>query len=180
MRRRNFLRVLGGGVAARGARAAGRARAADWLADRRGRKRSGEASRAALQEALAKLGWIEGRNLRIDLRFGADDPDRIRAYAAELVGLAPDVIVTGPGGDEGGATADADHSDRLHGGRRPRGHWPGAKHCTTRGQYHRVQRSEPSIAGKWLELLKEAAPRVTRVAIIFNPELAPTAPIYIS
>ena len=98
------------------------------------------ANRAALREGLAKLGWIEGRNLRIELRFGAGDLDRIRAYAAELVSLAPDVIVTKyRSGDAGGATADADHSDRLHGGRRPRGQWPGAKHCTTRGQYHGVQ-----------------------------------------
>src|SRR5271165_1302077 len=45
-----------------------------------------------LREALAKLGWIEGRNLWFDLRFGVGDPDRIRTYAAELVGFAPDVI----------------------------------------------------------------------------------------
>jgi len=52
------------------------------------------ATRAAFQEELAKLGWIEGRNLRTELRFGASDPDRFPAYAAELVGLVPDVIVT--------------------------------------------------------------------------------------
>jgi len=48
----------------------------------------------ALQEELAKLGWAEGRNLRLEVRFGANDEARIRAYAAELVGLAPDVIVS--------------------------------------------------------------------------------------
>src|SRR6516162_357348 len=49
---------------------------------------------ASLQEELAKLGWIEGRNLWIDVRAGANDPNRIRAFAVELVGLAPDAIVT--------------------------------------------------------------------------------------
>jgi putative ABC transport system substrate-binding protein len=53
-----------------------------------------KANLAALWEALAKLGWVEGRNLRIDLRFPAGDLNRIRASAAELVSLAPDVIVT--------------------------------------------------------------------------------------
>jgi putative tryptophan/tyrosine transport system substrate-binding protein len=48
---------------------------------------------ATLRNELARLGWVEGHNLRIDLRFGDDDPDRMRANAAELVGLAPDVIV---------------------------------------------------------------------------------------
>jgi hypothetical protein len=82
----------GGGVADCGKGAAGRARAADRGADRRSRGRSlSKANLAALWEALAKLGWVEGRNLRIDLRF--PDLNRIRASAAELVNLAPDVIV---------------------------------------------------------------------------------------
>src|ERR1700736_1107138 len=54
----------------------------------------GQAYIAAFREGLAKLGWVEARNLRIELRFGGGDADRIRAYAAELVSLAPDVIVT--------------------------------------------------------------------------------------
>ena len=53
------------------------------------------AYRTALQEALAGLGWIEGRNLKIEKRFGAGDANRLRAAAAELVLLAPDVIVAG-------------------------------------------------------------------------------------
>src|SRR5262249_40625447 len=50
---------------------------------------------AVYREGLAKLGWVEGRNLGLDFRFGGGDGDRIRAYAAELVQLAPDAIVTG-------------------------------------------------------------------------------------
>jgi putative ABC transport system substrate-binding protein len=56
-----------------------------------------QTDKAALSAALAKFGWIEGRNLRIDLRFGAGDPDRIRTVAAELVSLAPELIVTSSG-----------------------------------------------------------------------------------
>jgi putative ABC transport system substrate-binding protein len=55
-------------------------------------------TRAAMKESLARLGWIEGSNLRIELRFGEGDPDRIQAHEAELVDSAPDVIVSGAGG----------------------------------------------------------------------------------
>jgi putative ABC transport system substrate-binding protein len=57
----------------------------------------GQAQQNALREGLANLGWIEGRNVRFDLRFSLGDPDRLRAYADELVRLAPDVIVAGGG-----------------------------------------------------------------------------------
>ena len=139
---------------------------------------------AALREGLAKLGWVEGRNLRIDLRFGAGDLNRIRAYAAELVSLAPEVIVVSSWrcGDDRGATADEDHSDRLHGGGDPVVNGLVQNIARPEGNTTGFSNYEPSIAGKWLELLKEAAPRLTRVALIFNPELSSTAvgPAYIS
>jgi len=135
---------------------------------------------AALREGLAKLGWIEGRNLRIDLRFGSDDPDSMRAAAAELVSLAPDALVTSSsttmavrektqtipiiitsGGDPVAIGLIQDIA-------RPEGNITG------------FISAEPSIASKWLELLREAAPRVTRVAIIYNPELGPAAPSYLA
>jgi len=56
---------------------------------------------AALRDGLKMLDWIEGRNLRLDFRFGAADPNRIRNHAKELVGLAPDVIVTGAASNVG-------------------------------------------------------------------------------
>src|SRR5262249_16881414 len=92
MHRRSFLTLLGASaaawpLAARGQQA-GRVRRIGVLTG------LAEEEYSALREGLAKLGWIEGRNLRIDLRFTLGDPDRIRAYAAELVSLAPDVIVT--------------------------------------------------------------------------------------
>ena len=71
---------------------------------------------ASIREALAKLGWMEGRNLQIELRFGEADVNRVRAQAAELVSLAPDVIGTG-GTLASRAVADTDHPDYLYSGR---------------------------------------------------------------
>ena len=99
MRRREFIGLLGGAALARplAARAQqdGRVRLIGWL-DAYDESDSGSrAYRNALQEALARLGWIEGRNLKIEKRFGAGDANRLTATAAELVSLAPDVIVAG-------------------------------------------------------------------------------------
>src|SRR5262245_2449376 len=79
------------------AQQSGRMRRIGWLTTATENGLGGRATRAAFQEELAKLGWIEGRNLRTELRFGASYPDRFRAYAEELVGLVPDVIVTNGG-----------------------------------------------------------------------------------
>ena len=128
-----------------------------------------------LRETLAKLGWIEGRNLQIDLRWGAGDLGRLETHARELVSLAPAVIVT----DAGAATRAAQRATHaipivyFVGGdpvvvglvrdiARPEGNVTG---------FYGVQ---PSLAGKWLELLKEAAPHVTRVAVLYNSELLST------
>jgi hypothetical protein len=85
-------------VAARGAGAAARAhathrRAHDTAAD----DPTGQARLLAFAQELAQAGWIDGRNVRIDIRWGAGDPERIRKYAAELVALAPDVILASGG-----------------------------------------------------------------------------------
>jgi putative ABC transport system substrate-binding protein len=97
MRRREFITLLCGGAAAlplaARAQQAERVRGIGWLdAGAEGDDLS-RRSRAVLGEALAALGWVEGRNLRIDRRFGTGDANRIRAAAAELVSLAPDLIV---------------------------------------------------------------------------------------
>jgi putative ABC transport system substrate-binding protein len=90
MRRREFFNLLGGVAAwplAARAQQDGQVRRIAALV-------GNERSFAPFREEIAKLGWIEGRNLRIDLRLYASDPNRIRAVAAELVGPAPDAIVT--------------------------------------------------------------------------------------
>ena len=88
-------RRRGGGVAARGARAAGRAHAAHRRACEPAAADDAElqARIGGVPQGLAQLGWTDGRNVRIDTRWGAGDADHIRKYAAELVALAPDVIL---------------------------------------------------------------------------------------
>jgi putative ABC transport system substrate-binding protein len=133
----------------------------------------------AFREAMAKFGWIEGRNLRIDIRTGASGPNRIHAYAVELADLAPDAIVTtnllttrlmqqetqsipiiftGVGGDPVAAGVVGNIA-------RPDGNTTGFTNLFY------------SIAGKWVELLKSAAPHVTRIALLFNPAATPRPPM---
>src|SRR5262245_18354730 len=98
MRRREFITLLGvtAVIAPRIARAqqGERVRRIGILSSSIEDDPATRADLAALCGELAKLGWIEGRNLRLDLRFTRNDPDRMRAYAVELVILAPEVIVT--------------------------------------------------------------------------------------
>ena len=108
-------RRRGGGVAARGARAAARADAAHRRAPARGRGRSGFQARvAAFLQALAQLGWTIGRNVRIDIRWATANAADIRRHAAELVALAPDVILAHGGCDRGAVAAGDPHrADRV-------------------------------------------------------------------
>jgi putative ABC transport system substrate-binding protein len=123
-----------------------------------------------LQQELRKLGWISGRNIQIDVRWAAGDPDRIRNYASELVALPSDVIVAN-GSAPTEALRRASQSvpvvfvlvtDPVAEGfveslARPGGNITGFK------------QSEYSISGKWLELLKQIAPQVSRVAVLRDP-----------
>src|SRR5262245_13343860 len=98
MRRREFITLLGGAavswpLVARAQRD-GRVRRVGFLSGGAENDPGAQSSRGALLEGLAKLGWIEGRNLHIEFRFGASDVGRMRTFATELVRLAPDVIVT--------------------------------------------------------------------------------------
>ena len=181
--RREFITALGGAAAwplAARAQQRERMRRIGWLSAGAENDPVSGPNRVVFQEALAKLGWIEGRNLRIERRFGADNSDLVRALAAELVGLAPDVIATVGGTATQAALRQTQTipivfvggPDAVVGGlvqniARPEGNITG------------FSSREPSIAGKCLELLKEAAPRVTRAAIILNPDAA-SGPSYIS
>jgi putative ABC transport system substrate-binding protein len=137
--------------------------------------RGEQARLGVLRESLAKLGWIEGRNLRIELRWGAGDPERIQAHASELVSLASEVIVTSGGVAERAAqratqiipivfvqAGDPVATGMVRDVARPEGNVTG---------FSGVQ---ASFAGKWLDLLKEAAPHLTRIAVLYNPELLST------
>src|SRR5262245_62319848 len=96
MRRREFIGLVGGAAAwplAARAQQDARVRRIGVLAGSTEDDSANRANLAALREGLSKLGWMEGRNLRIDLRFTGSDADRMRAYAGELVSLASEVIV---------------------------------------------------------------------------------------
>ena len=101
MRRREFITLLGGAAAtwplAAKAQQDGRVRRIAWLVGGTEGDIGWAVNRAVFQDGLAKLGWVEGRNLRIDLRFGAGDIERIRAAAADMVSLSPSVIITSTG-----------------------------------------------------------------------------------
>jgi putative ABC transport system substrate-binding protein len=176
MRRRDFITLLGGAavacpLAAR-AQQAGRMRRVGILAGTAEDNPDARANgRAALRDELAKLGWIEGRNLRIDMRFTLSDPARMRAYAVELVSLAPDVIVTS---SRPATTAVQEQTKTI-----PIVFTAGGDPVTN-GVVKNITHPEgnttgftntfDSLSGKWLEFLKEAAPHITRVALVFNPQ----------
>jgi putative tryptophan/tyrosine transport system substrate-binding protein len=140
----------------------------------------GQARIAAFRQGLADLGWADGRNLHLEYRWAAGDVDRIRAYAAELVALAPDVLV-GNGTPALTALRDATRSipivfvvvnDPLGQGfianlARPGGNITGFSFL------------EYSMIGKSLELLKQLAPTVYRFALMFNPETTPHYTIFL-
>jgi putative ABC transport system substrate-binding protein len=184
MRRREFITLLGGAVAAwpLAARAQqdGRVRRVGWLIGSAENDQQSPAGSSALREALAKLGWIEGRNLRIDLRFGAGDPATVRAYAAELISLTPDVIFANSGTATSALQQRTQTTPIVFTGPDPVEAGLVRNIARPEGNITGFSAFEPSIAGKWLELLKEAAPRLARVAVIFNPELTLTVQRYIS
>jgi putative ABC transport system substrate-binding protein len=126
-------------------------------------------------KALGDLGWTEGRNVRMDLRSGVGT-DRMRALAQELVGLQPDVILTG--GTPATAALHRETQtipivfvtavDPVASGIVPQLDRPS-------GNFTGFGLLEPSLGGKWLELLSEIAPGLKRAAIMFNPETAPVS-----
>jgi putative ABC transport system substrate-binding protein len=126
---------------------------------------------AWFKQGLQALGWIEGRNLRLAVRGAAEKVERMDALAKEIVELHPDVIVVTGGRSTLSVqrqtqsvpivfvqAGDAIANGLVKNMARPEGNSTG------------ISNNLPSFGGKWLELLKEAAPRVARVALIFNPD----------
>ena len=125
---------------------------------------------AAFRTALAKLGWTEGSNLRIELRWSAADADRMRTLAKELIDLRPDAIfgVTTP------ATAALAHETRtipivFAGVSDPSGFVANLAHPGGNVTGFMSGIADPGLGGKWVELLKQIAPRTERVVLLFNP-----------
>lgn len=133
-----------------------------------------QARLAAFRQGLEELGWREGRNIRIDYRFSAANPDQARAFAKELIGLRPDALV----GNSTPATAALLRETRtipivFVGVSDPLGSGFAASIARPGGNCTGFTNFEPSLMGKWLEMLKEIAPGVVRAAVLFNPKTAP-------
>ena len=132
---------------------------------------------AAFRGALAKLGWTEGSNLRIELRWSANNPDRMRTLAKELVDLRPDAIL---GATTPVVAALARETRTISivftAVSDPIGSGFAANLAHPGGNITGFQANgDPALGGKWVEQLKEIAPRTVRVALLFNP--ATTVPI---
>jgi putative ABC transport system substrate-binding protein len=177
MKRRQFIAGIGGAAAwpvvAR-AQQGDRVRRIGVLMPYDENDPEGNLRYSAFTQSLADLGWTEGRNVRMNLRWGRGDTDRMRVLAQELVGLQPDIILasgTPPTAAVQRETrtipivfsnaADPVASGFVAGLNQPGGNITGF------GAY------EASMGGKWLELLSEIAPGLKRAAIIFNPDTAP-------
>jgi putative tryptophan/tyrosine transport system substrate-binding protein len=183
MKRREFITLLGSAAAAwpHAARAqqAERVRRIGLLmasAD----DREGQARVTPLKEGLKELGWTDGRNIQIETRFGGGDAGRIRTHAAELVALAPDVLV-GHATPGTRALRQATSSipivmvavnDPVEQGFVSSLAHPG-------GNITGFALINFQMVGKWLEMLKEAAPGVSRAALMFNPDTASTYYVYL-
>jgi putative ABC transport system substrate-binding protein len=173
-RRREIITLLGGAaVWPLGARAQDRARRVGVLFTWAENDPDGQARAAKFRSRLQALGWIEGRNLKIEWRWAAGEQARIRAYAAELIALAPEVIMTSGGSGLRPLfeqtriipivfmnVNDPVGSGFVESLARPGGNVTG------------FTSFEFGLSGKWLEILKEVAPRVGRVNAIRDPTLA--------
>jgi putative tryptophan/tyrosine transport system substrate-binding protein len=177
LRRRQFLTLLAGAAAAwpLSARAQPReqVRKIGVLMSFPSGDDEGQARVTAFAQALQKLGWTEGKDARIDTRWAADDADRYRRYSEELLALTPDVILASSSPSVAALLrvtrsvpiVFANVIDPVGAGfvtsmARPRGNATG------------FTAFEYSISGKWLELLKEITPNLTRVAVLREPSLA--------
>jgi putative tryptophan/tyrosine transport system substrate-binding protein len=135
-----------------------------------------QARLASLREGLRALGWTEGHNIRIDYRFAAGDPERARSSAVELVSLGPDVILAN-GTAILSALRQATQSIPIVFVLVPDPVGDGFVASLARpgGNLTGITNFEFPMGGKWVEFLKEMAPHLSHVALIFNPETAPYA-----
>jgi putative ABC transport system substrate-binding protein len=186
MRRRAFITLLGGAAASvtlpRAARAqqAGRMRRLGALLALREDDAQGRTRVAALLQALANLGWTEGRNLKIEWRWTGGDIARVREYAAELVRLAPEVIFAQSTPNVAAlklATTSIPVVFAVVNDPVAQGFIASMAHPG--GNITGFSFLEYSMVGKSLEMLKQIAPGIVRVAVMFNPDTYPYYEIHL-
>jgi putative tryptophan/tyrosine transport system substrate-binding protein len=126
---------------------------------------------ATVREVLASRGWTEGRDLQIDVRFGESDINRIRALAAELVGLGPEAILAGSGAATGAMRQETQTLPIVGVGPSPIANLV-QNIARPEGNVTLFPVVYETIGGKWVELLKDAVPRLKRIGVIFNTDTA--------
>lgn len=184
IRRREFISALGGGAVtwpiAALAQQAKRLRRIGVITGLKESDPQNQLNIAAFRQGLQDLGWSVDRNIRIEFRFGAEGADTIRAAAAELLEKEPEVILAQGTANTAGlqqitrtipivftVVSDPVGSGFVTSLAHPGGNITGFTNFF-----------EPSFASRWLELLKEMAPYVTRVALLLNPDLGPSGGLY--
>jgi putative ABC transport system substrate-binding protein len=182
VKRREFITLIGGAaswpLAAR-AQQGERVRRIGVLMNSTATDAAWQSYVAAFVEALRQLGWSEGQNLRVDLRWNAGDAALARIYAAQLIGLMPDVILASSTTNLTivqqatntvpvvfVAVSDPVAQGFVANVTRPGGNLTGF------GMF------EFSVGGKWVDLLKEIAPRLARVGVMFNPDTSPQSKFF--
>ena len=182
MKRREFITLLGGAAAwpsAVRAQQSERMRRIGVLMNGTATEVAGQSYVVAFAQELRQLGWVEGQNIRTDIRWNAGDAALARIYAAQLIGLMPDVIVASSTTNlmvvqEATTTIPmvfAQVSDPVAQGFVVSMTEPGSN-ATGFSMY------EFSIGGKWLDLLKEVGPGLARVAVMFNPDTSPQSKFF--
>jgi putative ABC transport system substrate-binding protein len=180
MRRRDFIALVGG--AAVGwpqiacAQQADKPRLIGVLMGWESNDPEGQNRLMAFRKALQEQGWIEGRNLRIEVRWTAATVEPVKRYAEELVAFAPDAILCGPVPP----TKELSRLTRtipivFAGVSNPLGIGVVGSLARPSGNITGFSSFEPDMGGKWLQLLKEIAPSISRVAIFYQPEVGPQA-----
>ncbi len=178
MRRRQFITLLGGAVTcplAASAQQPDRVRLIGVLMAYAQSDRVAQSWLAAFRGALSKLGWTEGGNLRIELRWSADNVDRMKALAKELVDLQPNAIFGATTPVIGALARETKTIPIVFAGvSDPIGSGFAANLAHPGGNITGFMSNDPAgtLGGKWVELLKEIAPRTVRIGLLFNPATA--------
>jgi putative ABC transport system substrate-binding protein len=182
-RRREFIALVGGASAwplSARAQGAGQVRRVGVLMNNVPTERLYQSYMTTLVQALQTLGWRDGRNLHLDIRWSAGDPERIRSYAEELVGLTPDVIVSSSTANLVAllrATRTIPIVFVLVSDPVAQGFVPNLVHPG--GNITGFSAYELSMGGKWLDLLKQMAPNLAQIGVMSNPDTSPQSKLFL-